>query len=211
MEKIDELVARLALDSQAVRLAPNPFKLSGQLTGAAILYLAISLAFSGVRPDWQDKIHNVWFIAEIVALFAVFLFTSLSAALLGFPDQYQKRNLVFAPIGLFALFLLILLFSARVEQPLTTLPIHSFQCTIGITLMALLPAAWTYFALRNYASTHYRLAGSVALLSAFSVGALWLRLHEETDSISHVFVWHYLPMLVIGLIGLWLGKILLKW
>ena len=49
------------------------------------------------------------------------------------------------------------------------------------------------------------------LLSAFSVGAIWLRLHEETDSIDHVVVWHYLPMLAIGLIGFWLGKRLLKW
>ena len=65
--------------------------------------------------------------------------------------------------------------------------------------------------MRKYASTHYRLAGSVALLSAFSVGALWLRLHEVNDSIVHVIEWHYLPMLVIGLIGLGLGQRVLKW
>jgi hypothetical protein len=51
-------------------------------------------------------------------------------------------------------------------------------------------------------STHYRLAGSVALLSAFSVGALWLRLHEANDSIVHVIEWHYLPILAIGIAGL---------
>jgi hypothetical protein len=65
--------------------------------------------------------------------------------------------------------------------------------------------------MRKYASTHYRLAGSVALLFSFSVGALWLRLHEMTDSIVHVIEWHYLPMLVIGIVGLWLGQRLLKW
>jgi len=65
--------------------------------------------------------------------------------------------------------------------------------------------------MRKYASTHYRLAGSVALLSAFSVGAMWLRLHEVNDSIAHVIEWHYLPMLAIGLIGLWLGRVVLKW
>jgi hypothetical protein len=49
------------------------------------------------------------------------------------------------------------------------------------------------------------------VLSAFSVGALWLRLHELNDSISHVVTWHYLPMLAAGAIGLWLGRRLLKW
>ena len=36
-----------------------------------------------------------------------------------------------------------------------------------------------------------RLAGGIALLCAFSVGALWLRLHEVNDSILHLFQWHY--------------------
>ena len=88
---------------------------------------------------------------------------------------------------------------------------HSFECTLSITLMMLLPAVWTFHSMRKNATTHYRLAGSVALLSAFSVGALWLRLHEMNDSILHVVEWHYLPMLAIGLLGLWLGKFILKW
>ena len=77
--------------------------------------------------------------------------------------------------------------------------------------MTLLPAGWTFYSMRKYASTHYRLAGSVALLSAFSVGALWLRLHEVNDSIVHVIEWHYLPMLAIGWLGWRLGKRILKW
>ena len=49
----------------------------------------------------------------------------------------------------------------------------------------------------------------VSLLSAFSVGAL--RLHEVNNSVIHLIQRHYLPMLVFGLIGLWLGRVLLKW
>ncbi|MDP1634786.1 MAG: NrsF family protein [Gallionellaceae bacterium] len=78
-------------------------------------------------------------------------------------------------------------------------------------MFSLLPAAWTFFSMRRFASTHYCWASSIALLSAFSVGALWLRLHELNDSIIHVIQWHYLPMLGIGLIGWWLGKRVLKW
>ncbi|HTY98673.1 MAG TPA: NrsF family protein, partial [Rhodocyclaceae bacterium] len=61
------------------------------------------------------------------------------------------------------------------------------------------------------ASTHGRWAGSIAVLAAFSVGALWLRLHEVNDSIAHVVIWHYLPMLAAGSLGFGLGKRLLKW
>ena len=68
-----------------------------------------------------------------------------------------------------------------------------------------------FLCLRRFASTHSRWTGMVALLAAFSVGALWLRLHEETDSIDHVVLWHYLPMVAISLAGWWLGRRLLKW
>jgi hypothetical protein len=211
MESIDELVARLAQDATAVKSAPHPFVLSLKLIAAAAVYLAVSLIFSGLRPDWVEKLHSVWFIAEVTALLGIFCVTSLSAALLGFPDQYQKRNMALAPIWMFVLFLLVLLLAWHADSPAAALPTHSFQCTFSITLMALLPAAWTFYFMRNFASTHYRLAGCVALLSAFSVGALWLRLHEVNDSVVHVIEWHYLPMLVIGIVGLWLGKLLLKW
>ena len=63
----------------------------------------------------------------------------------------------------------------------------------------------------RFASTHPYSAGSVALLAAFGIGALSLRLAEPTDSIMHVMLWHYLPMLSVAILGLWLGKLVLKW
>lgn len=211
MINLDDLVASLAQEATAVKPAPHPFALSLRWIGAAAIYLAVSMMLSGLRPDLMAKFHDLWFAAEIAALLGIFVATSLSAALLAFPDLHQKRNLALAPAWMFALFLLVLFFAAGADNPPAPLPVHNFECTLGITLMALLPAAWTFYAMRGFASTHYRLAGSVALLSAFSVGALWLRLHEATDSIVHVIEWHYLPMLGIGVLGLWLGRILLEW
>lgn len=211
MVNIDNLIVRLAQDKTRVKSAPHPFILSFQWMVAAAIYLAVSLAFFGLRPDLLEKFHSAWFVAEIVVLLGILIVTSTSAALLAFPDLYQKRNLALAPAWMFALFLLTLFLAWRDDSSLTPLPAHSFECTLGITLMALLPAVWIFYSIRKYASTHYRLAGSVALLSAFSVGALWLRLHEMDDSIVHVIEWHYLPMLAIGIIGLWLGQRVLKW
>ncbi|WP_283745724.1 DUF1109 domain-containing protein [Sideroxydans sp. CL21] len=211
MANIDDLVTTLAQDAAAVKPAPHPFVLSFQWMGAAAIYLAVLLIFSGPRPDLLEKLHNTWFVAEIVALLGIFIVTSLSTALLAFPDLHQKRLLAFAPVVAFTLFLGVMFFAWRADSPPSPLPVHSFECTLSIALMTLLPAAWAFYSLRKFASTHYRLAGSTALLSAFSVGALWLRLHEETNSIAHLVEWHYLPMLFIGLGGLWLGKVLLKW
>ena len=211
MGNIDELIAKLAQDTTAVKSAPHPLMLSLKWMGLAVAYLLLSLMFSGLRPDILAKLHQPWFVAEIAALTGIFISTSVSAALLSFPDIHQMRKIAFAPVITFALFLAVLFLAWQADNPPAPFPIHDFECTISITLFSVFPAAWALYSIRKLASTHYCLAGGIALLAAFSIGALWLRLHEINDSIMHVVEWHYLPMIVFGMAGLWLGKKLLKW
>lgn len=208
---IDELIDTLTQDVETVKSAPHPFLLSLQWLGIAAIYLAVSFAVFGVRSDLAAQFYHPWFDAEIAALAGILIATSLSAALLVFPDLHQIRRFVFAPLAAFALLLVVLFFAWQADTPPAPLPVHSFECTVSIALFSLLPAIWVFFVMRKFASTHVRWAGSVALLFAFSVGALWLRLYEVNDSIVHVVEWHYLPMLAIGMIGMWLGKKILKW
>jgi len=63
----------------------------------------------------------------------------------------------------------------QADNPPAPLPVHSFECTRSIALLSLLPAAWMFYMMRKFASTHYHWAGSIAFLFAFSVGALWER------------------------------------
>lgn len=211
MENIDELITRLAQAAPTAKPAPHPFVLSFAGLAAAVLYLGVALLVSGARHDLPIKLHDIWFVAEIAALTGIFISTSLSAALLSYPDLHQKRRIAFVPIVTFALFTLVMCYAWLADNPPAALPVYSFECTLSITLFALLPTAGTFYVMRKCASTHQRWAGSVALLFAFSVGALWLRLYEQNDSIMHVIQWHYLPMIGFGLIGIWLGKWALKW
>jgi hypothetical protein len=211
MEDIDALIDKLAQEGAAVKIAPHPYSLCLKWLGWALAYLGLALALSGLRPDVMAKFQQPLFAVEIVMLFGLLIAASLSAALLAYPDLYGKRGTAFAPAILFALFFLLIFFAWQADSPPAPLPAHSFECTISITLVALLPALWTFYALRRYASTHSRAAGAVALLMAFSVGALWLRLHEVNDSIIHLIQWHYLPMIAFSAAGMWLGKRVLKW
>lgn len=211
MGNIEELIGKLALDTAAVKPAPHPYMLSLRWMGGAVAYLLLSLMLSGLRPDLMLKLQEPWFVAEITALVCIFVATSLSAALLSFPDMHQMRRVAFAPVITFALFVLVMFLAWQADNPPAPLPVHSFECTASITLFSLLPAVWTFFEMRKFASTHYHWAGCIALLFAFSIGALWLRLYEINDSIMHVIQWHYLPMIAFGIVGLWLGKVILRW
>jgi hypothetical protein len=211
MENTDELINKLVQDAATVKPAPHPYKLSLAWIGWAAAYLVVSFIFSGLRPDLAVKLHEPWFVAEIAALACIFVATSLSASLLSFPDIHQLRRVAYAPVFTFVLFVAVMFLAWRADNPPAPLPMHSFRCTMGITMLSLLPAAWMFYAMRKFASTHYHLAGSCALLFAFSIGAIWLRLYEVNDSIIHVIEWHYLPMIAFALAGLWLGKLILKW
>ncbi len=211
MNNLDSLVESLAADARPVKRLLSPVRLTLLWSAAAIIYLVVTLLLTGFRTDIAQSLRNPWFNMELLTLLLVFVSATLGAAVLAFPDLYQKRALAWAPLVAFLLFTATMAGAWLVDLPPSPKPVHNIECTASITLTALLPALWTFLSLRRYASTHSQWAGSVALLSAFSVGAIWLRLHEDTDSITHVVVWHYLPMLAIGLIGFWLGKRLLKW
>lgn len=207
----EDLIVSLAQDVVPVKPAPHPLMLSLRWVAAALAYIGLSLWISGSRPDLLQKFHEPWFVAEMAVLALIFIATSLSAAVLAFPDLHQMRKAALAPLGLFAMFTVIMILAWRADMPPAPLPVHSFECTLSIALFSLLPALWAFFSMRQFASTHYRWAGSVALLFSFSVGALWLRLYEMNDSIIHVIQWHYLPMLGAVLVGWRLGKRVLKW
>ncbi len=211
MGNIDELISKLAQDTATMKRAPHPFLLGIEWMVVAMFYLSVSLMISGARHDLLHKLHDFWFATEIAALVGIFISTSLSAALLSYPDLHQKRRIALAPIAMFALFVLVMFFAWRADSPPAPLPVHSFECTLSIMLLSLLPAAWTLYVMRKFASTHTHWAGGIAFLFAFSIGALWLRLYEKNDSIIHVLQWHYLPMIGFGIIGMWLGKVVLKW
>jgi hypothetical protein len=211
MANIDELINKLAKDGTAVKPAHHPVLLSLEWITVAVFYLAVALMISGLRTDLMAKLHEPWFAVEIALLVGIVFATSLSAALLSFPDLHQMRRVVLVPAITFVLFALVMFLALRADSPPTPPPMHSFECTLSITMLAVLPAVWIFFVMRKFASTHQYWAGGIAMLAAFSVGALWLRLHEQTDSIMHVIEWHYLPMIFIGLLGMWLGKLILKW
>ena len=211
MDAMEKHIASLVADAGQLPSAPSPQLLWLKWMGVAVAYIALSLLVLGVRPDLLAELHSGLFVAEIVMLIAVVATTALSATLLAYPDMYQHRRLVLAPIAMFVLFIGVIVLAWQADNPPAPPPVHSFECSLTIAVLALLPAAWMFYSMRKLASTHRRSAGMVVMLAAFSIGAITLRLSEQTNSILHVIEWHYVPMIGVALLGVWLGKMLLKW
>lgn len=211
MNPIENLIAELTAQNAPRTLAPRPFLITLTWLGYAAGYFLIALLVSGTRPDLAAHLHDVEFVAEIILLLALVLASSVSAALLAFPDAYQKPRWTILPLAFLAGLAVLLLLAYRTDNPPAPQPLHSWQCTMAIVMVAIIPSVWTLWMMRSFAALRRGMAGSVAVLFAFSVSALWLRLQELNDSISHVIAWHYLPMLIFAVLGWWLGKRVLRW
>lgn len=211
MANTEELIKALAQDGAPVKPASHPFVQCAKWMAGGAVYAALSVMYLGLRPDIMLKLHSPLFVAELGLLAGIIVATLLSAALLAFPDMHQKRGVAFAPVLALVLFVLAIFLAWHADSPPSALPEHNVECLLCIASLALLPAAWMLYSMRKFASTHPYLAGGIALLCAFSIGALALRLSEQTDSMVHVVQWHYLPMIGVGIVGLWLGRVFLKW
>lgn len=207
----DQLIASLSEEASPVRPATRPKVRGLQWVVGYGLYIAALCYSSGLRPDIALKLAAPLFALEIGLLIAIVVSCAFSAATLSFPDMYQQRWTARAPIGFFGAFIGIMTAAYIQENPATPMPASDFDCTLCILKFTAIPAAIMLFSMRRYASTHYLSAGSVAILAAFAAGALVLRLTEPTDSIAHMLGYHYLPMIGAGILGLGLGRLLLKW
>ena len=211
MDNIENLVLSLSKEAPALKPAPQPLLLSLKWIAFALAYIIMALTVSGSRPDLLQQLHHPLFVAEIFVLLGLLLTAALSTAVLAFPDLHQQRAQAFFPLWMLVLLLLVLAIAWLNNSSPAALHTHSIQCTFALLLFSLLPSVTIFYAVRRLASTRPQYAGSMALLFAFSTGAIWLRLYEANDSIIHIIGWHYLPMIVVSVFGWVIGKLLLKW
>jgi len=211
MKDLDALIDKLSRDAQPVRSARLTPLFASWFLGIG-LYVGLLLLFIfKPRPDLAQKLGEPLFMAEIASLILLIAATSLSATVLSFPDQWQRSWAVSPPLGALALFIFVIILEWLADYPPSPKPEHSIECSLAIIAASALPALWMFIRIRHMAPVHLKLAGSVALLAAFAIGALALRLSEMTNSIDHVIIWHYLPMIGIGIAGLAVGQRFFKW
>jgi hypothetical protein len=208
----DDLIKQLAGEVTPVKKGVSPFGLAINWLAIMSVYGLVALLLMGMRPDLPAKMQSFLFCAEILSLAGLVASSTLGAALLSYPDLYQRRKLLSLPYVFAALFTFTLVAAWLADNPPAPAPQEEgWVCLLSISLIALLPATGIFYAVRRMATTHATQAGCCAVLTAFGIGALLLRMAEETDSISHIACWHYLPMVAVAYIGMQLGKLLLKW
>lgn len=211
MRDTEAFIAELCQDVVAVKPADHPIRQAMTWSLAALLYITVLIVCFGYREDLSIRIQAPLFIGEISLLALLVMASAVSAALLSAPDIYQKTWVAGLPLCVAIGLAGVLALEWMQGMHHAPEPVHTVECFLSILAYSVLPACLFFYYLRKQATTHPYFAGGVALLAAWSIGALALRLSEPTDSMIHLIQWHYLPMLGFSAAGMFLGKILLKW
>ncbi len=208
----DQLIAQLSSEALPTPPMSSPWRLATKWLIGLLVYSGALFLLIAPRADLGTQLQSPLFVLELVLLACMVISSTVSAALLSFPDMHQKSRIVRLPLVCFGLFTVLIGFHWLTSPPpMSAMSIKECVCTLFMTLYAFIPAVWLFFMMRNAKSTHPKACGSVVVIAAFGLGALILRLSEPNDDVMHFIVFHYIPMLAAALMGVALGRLLLRW
>jgi len=194
---------------------PHPMKQTMFWVIGTVLFLATLSGYLGLRGDIAEKFSEPSYFIEILSLFGLGVSSALAAFCLSRPDGHQMPWLKFVPFGFVVAWAIAAFSGSTAEINMVGLfhamTLGRFDCIWHILLFSLLPGLALFLIVRKGATIQCCWAGTMATLSATSFGYSLMRFLEQNDNPAHLIVWHALPIVLICMVGMVIGKFALKW
>ena len=208
-----ELIDRLVRDATPVRPLATPAVRLARWVLAAALCLAAGVALVDLRPDLAQTMWTTSFLVQASLLVVTAVLAAAAALIGGVPGAEPTaatRWLPLAAVTAWAGWLLAAIIAlpavSRVWWP-TPAP----ECGVDITLLGLVPGFLLWSLVRRAAPLRPAWTGLLAMLTAAAVGALGTQLVCSNNVAAHLLLWHFGPVMALALLGLELGRRLLRW
>jgi len=212
--KTEELIVALARDGHPVRPLARPSLRLARWAAVMIPITAVAAIGIGLRPDVSAAITQPAFIGIFALTIATALISAASALVLSIPGAERsivQRTLPLLTGGLWALALVVLLTGGGNPVPrLVAWPLH-WLCVIEITALGIVPALALFIMLRRAAPLRRYWSGALAVLAAVAIGAATTQLICPIDDPAHQLVGHFLPVVVLSMLGALSGRRYLSW
>lgn len=203
-----EFINKLVKEHEKRKVVPGPLKSFIKWFFLCVFIISAGLALTGIRHNIGDMIHTPRFIFESVLLLLITLTSAIAALHLAIPGEERKfkKILLFLPFLLwgFELTTLLVLDVLIYKQPIVITP--GWMCSSSILLIGLPCALFLYFIIQRCSPTLPKWTGWFALIAAFSLSALAEQFACHNSEPIHLLIWHFLPVLILGLFGMWIFK-----
>lgn len=161
--------------------------------------ISISLIFLlGLRNDFTLLYLDKNFLAQTLIAFFIFIFVGFVSARSSFPIQIPKSHL----FALLAIFLVwpFLIFYFNQGNPDIGLKEHSAMCSTFVFINSLLFGVFTYYFLSRAFVLNTIQTLRLSLLSSASLAFFTLQFICPGTFFSHLFYWHFLPVVIAPLV-----------
>lgn len=181
------------------------------VTIALIIAGAVTLLL-GVRSDMSSKLNSTLYMVEMFSALATGLLAALAAHWLALPDVRQQKWVLWLPI--FPLTVLVFMIGYQFFiQPLNLGKEEGQHagCIMDVVYVATFPAILLFFLIYKAATTKSKLASTMAVISVLAFGYMSSRIICPSDALTHLLLWHYLPIVFFSIAGAFIGYRVLKW
>ncbi len=209
-----ELIRQIARGVTPVRILPNPPRRLLSWFGAAMLWVATGVVLIGLRPDVLRGTTTLHFALNCVAILLIAVLSAFAAFMMSVPDTAKSVLVRIAPLSAVFIWLVLLATQGRLlfaPGPHHYSAGHGLSCIRDILVLGAIPGAFLFFLVRRAAPVALGWSGLLVMLTLASIGALGLQFTCTNDDPLHLFAWHFLPVLLIAVSGIVLGRHLLRW
>jgi hypothetical protein len=210
----DDLIARLSADLKPVR----PMALQRLLIGATIASTLVAIIamylWLGMRPDLDAAMSTMNFWTKFGYTLSVAVLGGVATMALARPDG-RIRWPWFAALGLLALLVVAAFIQLARAEPDDMMPLiiggTSLVCPWRIVVLGLPMLLAAILALRRLAPANPTLAGFAAGIMAGGAGAWVYSFACGENGMMFLALWYTLGILIVGVLGAVLGRLLLRW
>jgi hypothetical protein len=204
----ETLIKHLSRECRPVTPVGPPLTRFLKWVAAAALFLFLGVLALGSAPSAMGAFGDLSILFTAIAMLFVSLICALSAFVLTIPNN---RNSQFAWIPLSAVALCGGLIAVTLTQTDLEESGPGLVCVLRLVGLSIAPAALMFYMLKKAAPMK---AGTIGLLAAFAALAfaeVGVQFVCHKAFATHVIVWHFTPVIVLGLTGSLIGRALFRW
>jgi hypothetical protein len=170
---------------------------------AAVLMMMPLRQVSDLISQPMAVISSLWFFVNSVLL-------AFTANVVGQPGRRNQRLILSIGFATYLLLIGVLLGAAITAK--SPMALSGTDCIIGVTALSAMPLIFFFGLVKNLAPTSPWLMGLLLGFSTSALGAGGIGFSCAVDDPLHLLVFHFVaPALLLGGIGTFLGRRLLKW
>lgn len=207
MKENKEFIKQIVSNHKAIKTVISVKKRLAIWFISIILFSLFALNFNILRDDLSILMLDFKFALASLSLLGSSISLAYLALLLGNPGKNltHSKNLIYLNL-LLLLVALSLTFYLHPKPFSQSKLISSIHCSSSLIFISLVPGFILYLLMRVASVQDSLLASFVLFLAAGSFAAFILQMSCLADSPMHVFLYHLLPILLLGSIGIVTAK-----